>query len=484
MSGDAARPSGRLMGVAVLVVVIAVTAGSLYAASTSAKAYYPKKWDARVAPIAAAVAKLRGLNFFHPVEIRYLEPNAFEKQLGADGNVSAETRAKVTAEEGVFRSLGFIGGKVDLLHALDTSETSSTLAYYDPKEQNIIVRGTTLDVAHRVTIAHELTHVLQDQHFDITKLQKQAAQSKSGDPSALKALIEGDAVRIQGDYLEQLSASDKKQYDRQDAAVGKRVKQETASVPEIVDVLSGAPYEFGPATVRVLVASGGNRAIDAALTGPTPSSGVFTAAGDVTAAVAVDAPLPPADGVAVGDPEPFGPFEMFLTLSMRLDPLRALEAADVVGGGTAITFQSRGVTCYRVSVDPSFPHSRPFLLKAVQAWARGRVHTAVDTAGDLVGFTACDPGRAVENPSKARFDNAMSLLGVRIGLTVATAKNGRISGDLARCFARVFVSEPGAAPLVLAIGNASPTADQERRLEELSRTSALLCRDDPDSGLA
>ena len=39
------------------------------------------------------------------------------------------------------------------------------------------MRGTTLDVEHRVTIAHELTHVLQDQHFDLPKLQKQAADS-------------------------------------------------------------------------------------------------------------------------------------------------------------------------------------------------------------------------------------------------------------------------------------------------------------------
>src|SRR2546430_4207437 len=87
------------------------------------------------------------------------------------------------SDESVFRALGFIGGKVDLLRAYETHQTSGTLAYYDPDRQEIIVRGTALDVAHRVTVAHELTHVLQDQHFDLRALQKRATASETGDAS-------------------------------------------------------------------------------------------------------------------------------------------------------------------------------------------------------------------------------------------------------------------------------------------------------------
>ena len=110
----------------------------------------------------------------------------------------------------MFRALGFIDGKVDLLRAFDTSQSSGTLAYYDENERDIVVRGTTLDVAHRVTLAHELTHVLQDQHFNLTKLHLQASRSDTGDPSAFKALVEGDAVRIQQAYLKQLPKADQK----------------------------------------------------------------------------------------------------------------------------------------------------------------------------------------------------------------------------------------------------------------------------------
>ena len=189
----------------------------------------------------------------------------------------------------MFRALGFLGGKDDLLKGFSTSESSGTLAFYSFVDKDIIVRGTTLDVEHRVTIAHELTHVLQDQHFDLTKLEKAADASETGDSSALQALVEGDAVRIEDDYRKQLSTADQSEYAREVAAESDRVDTETASTPKIVNLLLGAPYQFGPSTIRVLLESGGNDAVNNALTGPVPSTEVFSQAGDVDPPVPVDA---------------------------------------------------------------------------------------------------------------------------------------------------------------------------------------------------
>ncbi len=441
----------RSVAVAVFVVLLSVAAGAVFVAAVSTRSWFPSRWDARVAPIAAEVARLRGLDFEHPVPVRYLPPKEFEKLLGDDSNLSATERERVTRDEAVFRALGFIGGKVDLLRAYETHQSSGTLAYYDPDHQEIIVRGTALDVAHRVTVAHELTHVLQDQHFDLRTLQKRAATSETGDASALKALVEGDAVRIQDDYLAQLSAAEQKEYQRENDAEGARVGKETASVPDIVDLLSGAPYEFGPSTVRVLLSAGGNAVL-------------------------------PADGVAAGPAESFGPFETFVTLAMRLDPGRALAAADVIAGGRAVTFRSRGSTCYRVVVQPAFAHSRPFLLRAIQDWARARPSTAVDAVGDRVGFTTCDPGRSAPEPSSQRFHDAVALLSVRAGLTVAAAK-GHVAGALARCVARVFIETPRAEKLAFAIGNGTPSSEQGAQLRAIAAASGEACRADADSGL-
>ena len=52
------------------------------------------------------------------------------------------------------------------------------LAFYDPDAKEVVIRGGTkfLDVPHRVVLAHELTHVLQDQHFDLNRLEALGAR--------------------------------------------------------------------------------------------------------------------------------------------------------------------------------------------------------------------------------------------------------------------------------------------------------------------
>src|SRR4029079_11840946 len=100
-------------------------------------------------------------------------------------------------------------------------------------------------------------------------------------------------VRIQQDYLTHLTKAEQKEYAKEDAAEGKRVGKETASVPDIVQLISSAPYELGPPTIQVLLAAGGNSSIDAALTGPTPSTSIYVAPGDLTPPNSVDDPLLP-----------------------------------------------------------------------------------------------------------------------------------------------------------------------------------------------
>lgn len=477
------RDPARVVGIAVFAALMVAAVGAGFATTSSARSWFPSKWDARVAPIAAEVARLRGLAFEHPVQIRYLAAKDFEKQLGTDGEESTDDRAEISKEEAVLRALGLVGGKVDLGAAVDTSQKSSTLAFYDPASQEIYVRGTTLDVAHRVTIAHELTHVLQDQHFDLPKLQKRAADSKTGDASALKALVEGDAVRIQQDYLEHLTKAEQKEYDKEDAAEGKRVGKETASVPDIVQLISSAPYELGPAPIRMLLNAGGNSSVDGALTGPTPSTSIYIAPGDLTPPNSVDDPLLPSGALAQGPGESFGPFETFVTLSTRLAPGRALQAADLVSGGRAVTFRTGKTTCYRVELSPTAASHRPALSSAIRDWAHGRSKTTVDAVGDNVGFTACDLGKTAPAPSSQRLHTAVELLGVRTGITVELAK-GDLAGSVARCVARVFIETPGAEQLVLAIGSRTPTDAQNTVLRQMVVSSAQLCRSDPDSGLS
>jgi hypothetical protein len=479
------RPRGALarsIAIAVLAACLSATAGTAFVAIDSAHSWFPKKWDPQIAPIADEVARLRGLDFVHPVPIEYLAPADFEKRLGASDDVSNEVRSQAEREEAVFRALGFLGGKDDLLKGFSTSESSGTLAFYSSVDKDIIVRGTTLDVEHRVTIAHELTHVLQDQHFDLTKLERAADASDTGDSSALQALVEGDATRIEDDYRKQLSTNDQREYERETAAESDRVGTETASTPKIINLLIGAPYEFGPSTIRVLFEAGGNDAVNDAITGPVPSTEVYSQAGDIDPPVPVDAPAPSPDGIVKGDPEAFGPFETFLTLALRIDPARALAVSDLVAGGRAITFESNGITCYRVALSPTDSAGRDRLLRAVQDWAVDRTRTSVDPVGDLVGFTACDPGTSAPQPSSERFQRAVQVLTFRSQFTVSAA-TGHQTGEFARCAGRIFLAARGAEALVLATYDSEPTSAQIAQIRAIAAASGAACRNDSDAGL-
>ncbi len=83
---------GRSLAIAVLAALLSATAGTAFVALDSTNSWFPKKWDPQIAPIAAEVAKLRGLDFVHPVPIQYLAPADFEKKLGASDDVSNEVR--------------------------------------------------------------------------------------------------------------------------------------------------------------------------------------------------------------------------------------------------------------------------------------------------------------------------------------------------------------------------------------------------------
>ena len=338
VSLPAPTSAGFSGGVAAIVVVVLVVALAVPAAALAAgaKGFWPAQWDPRLAPITERDTALRGLSYEHAVPVVFLSDKAFVELIDASDKQSASDRAETDREAGTLRSLDLINGKADLQKAATVADDAGILAFYDDQAKEVVIRGTTLDVSHRATLAHELTHVLQDQHFDLPRIEERAqkADAESGDSAqALTALVEGDANHVEQEYVKALPLAQRKEYDREQAKEGATVNKGLASVPPFVSFLIGAPYEFGPFAIRVLIASGGNSAVNDALTGPTPTSAIFVQAGLVDTAPEI--PIPPlaAGERADGQPESFGAFELYLALSMHLAPLQALTAADSVLGG-------------------------------------------------------------------------------------------------------------------------------------------------------
>ncbi len=438
-------PSERLLAVVAMLVVVVVGSVGVFA-FTRGKSF-PTNWDDGVEPIASRVEALRGLTFKHSVKVNYLPAPAFEQRFAVNESQLIKERKQIDQAGALLRSTGLLGPGVDLADAVSTTTAADTLALYDPGTKQIYVRGTgPLTIETRVTLAHELTHVLQDQNFDLTKLQKRALASKSGSSDALRALIEGDATRIQERYLAEQSPAAQRAYRELSARTGTEARRRTAHIPAVVETLFSAPYIFGPQVIRVLEATDGDSAIDAALTGPTPSTRIYldpTAVGD-----AATIPPVPALGAgeskvttALGNEDAFDNFTLYLILAARLGPSTALRAADAYSAGSEVIYEVGDRTCLRASIAGRNARADSYLAAVLRRWTQTMPNAKIDDAADTTVFESCDPGSQAEAPNDANIREAISLAAGRDALTAAFAKQD-VSSAFAACAARLLVRQP------------------------------------------
>ena len=235
------------------------------AAVPAAAAGPPDSWDPRVSKLAQFVERERGLDFEHPVPVKFLPDDQFLKALRGDEKVTARDRRQADAFAADLRSLGLVAGDVDILAAQNSVDDASVVGFYDTERERMVVRGTDLDdVETRVTVAHELTHALQDQHFDLDALDARA--HTSGEVFALDALVEGDAVAVEDAYVATLS---RKEQDDYYASFDQGVTPSAAAEagddpagPAILEIVSSAPYVFGPLLVAAAQQQEGKSALD------------------------------------------------------------------------------------------------------------------------------------------------------------------------------------------------------------------------------
>ncbi|MBX3286964.1 MAG: hypothetical protein KF703_16575, partial [Actinobacteria bacterium] len=337
-----------------VLVVLALVAGTGYVLLRGGR-QYPDSWDPRVEPIARWVARERQLDFEHPVEVRFLSPEEYTKaSTGGDVELSDEEQQQMDDALAQMRALGLIEGKVDLNEAQKTLSDSGSLAYYDPDTEKVYVRGSKLTPGLRVTLAHELTHVLQDQHFDLQRVRS----DDDGEGTVLRALAEGDATRIEDVYRDEvLTAAERKEYEKasqeeSDAATEKL----DAEVPPILTAFFASPYIFGPELITFLDQRDGSRSIDEALQDPPTEEVLWdprlygTSAAE-PADVEVSAPR----GAEEIDSGGFGQTAWYLLLASRIDPKAALTATDGLGGDAYVVYREDGKVCVRADASGDTP---------------------------------------------------------------------------------------------------------------------------------
>lgn len=164
-----------------------------------------KKLFEAVDTIFDFAAEDTGMPKHFPVKRRLVGKADVEKY--ASGQLAKEEFARSFAEEELsMKKLGFLPRDFNLKEFLVKSTGQEIAAYYDPETKTISMLNWVPPDRQQPILAHELTHALQDQNYDLMKWMKpgkKTAEINTTDDAAVarKAVVEGQAMVVYVDYL-------------------------------------------------------------------------------------------------------------------------------------------------------------------------------------------------------------------------------------------------------------------------------------------
>ena len=157
--------------------------------------------------IANETALIRKLNFKKIVTLGIKSRNELKQFLTheLDKEIPPEKAAVIDL---TLRAFGFFKESLDIRAIMLKLLTEQVAGFYDPETKQLYLIGESspntesfnlANAQERMTIAHEMTHALQDQYFDLLALEKRV---KNNDDRSLayQALVEGDATLTMFDY--------------------------------------------------------------------------------------------------------------------------------------------------------------------------------------------------------------------------------------------------------------------------------------------
>src|SRR5437660_1142502 len=113
----------------------------------------------------------------------------------------SESSEEMRASEITLRKLGLVPADFQLRPFIIKLLAEQVAGYYDPKTQEFYLADWIDLDGQKPVMAHELTHALQDQHFNLRRFEHWPKGDSDAEISA-HALIEGDASLVMQKYLE------------------------------------------------------------------------------------------------------------------------------------------------------------------------------------------------------------------------------------------------------------------------------------------
>lgn len=331
------------------------------------------------------VQEARGLEFLRPVDIEAVTAEEMASRVRAFLEISYPERM-YERRSLAWETIGVIPPGYDLREGYVSSGAGQVLGFYDPAGKELVFIGTEdPSPIERWTLAHELTHALDDQHFDLARLNVLEASCRDEELEAALGAVEGSAQLfssiVAGDDLLEATWDIGEEELKDVLASGGEIA--SLPLPGFLQELSMWPYLHGQGFMAALRADGGLERVDEALRDLPASTEqvIHPERFQQDEPREVDVPdLAPALGEGWRDLDVYSVGEHWLSaaLRLRLDQARGTEAAAGWDGGQyrAWTDGERATVVLFTAWDSSRDAAQ--FAGAMEEWLEGEDRSATD----------------------------------------------------------------------------------------------------------
>ena len=332
--------------------------------------------DAVVADLQAVVEQERGLVFREGIDIELLDDENYIERSRADFEADlAEDPEDLANSAAALGALGLWPEGVDPVEVLGEYLSVGSLGYYDPETGEMVVRGAADTPNLRITLVHELTHALDDQHLDLDRPELDDRPDEAG--FAFSALVEGNASRVEAAYT--ASLTDEERADAEAEQQGYIDGIDISGFPPILLAQQQFVYRTGADFVQALYDEGGNAAVDRALEDPpTTTEQILEPEDWPDRDAVVEVPAPEADGEVVEE-SVAGQFLIHALASLSED-----EPTPEWDGDNTVLWQDGDQDCLRMAVAGDLEA----LETGLTPWAE-QAGAEMEVDGDLLVVTSC-----------------------------------------------------------------------------------------------
>lgn len=317
----------------------------------------------KIQDVLRHVGRMRELPILGDVTGRVIDRPTMLRQVKEQVRTQVPPEA-IRGESAFLTAFGFIPEGFDYEAEVYRLIESQLAGYYDPDRKTLFLMDDLSNPEAEVTLAHELVHALQDQHYDLgprLKYQKDANDSQA----AVHCLAEGDATSLMLDYtLEEAGVQAFRIPDEQlrlEISASMALAPDVASFPRVLRESLLAPYVDGVLFVHALRRQGGWPLVDRIWRDPpTTTEQVLHMDKLATREPAEQMPLPsapPGPAWVVLHTDGYGEQGLRIALEEWLPRRAAARAAAGWAGDRAIVWEHRdlGVTvaAWWVRFDPS-----------------------------------------------------------------------------------------------------------------------------------